>query len=82
MPMLHETTMDGAMRSIILGLIAERSRQRTVNVYELARAAAQFFPGISPRGLVDIAAEEAIACGICVFWERECVSGSSWLTPA
>lgn len=82
MPMLHETTMDGAMRSIILGLLAERARQRTVNAYELARTAAQFFPGISPKGLVDIAAEEAIACGICVFWERDPIGSSSWLTPA
>lgn len=81
MPMLHETTMDGAIRSVILGLLAERSRQRTVNAYEVARSAAPFFPGLSTSGLVGIAAEEAIACGICVLWEQAGADGS-WLTPA
>jgi hypothetical protein len=81
MTMMHETTMDGAIRSIVLGLLAERARHRTVNAYELARAAAEFFPGIAGAALAQIAAEEAIACGVCVLWERAGANGS-WLTIA
>jgi hypothetical protein len=81
MSMLHETTMDGAIRTVVLDQLNARFCLRSVNPYELAHATAPFFPGISVAALAHIAAEEAIACGVCVLWEKTGAS-APWLTPA